>query len=371
MNKKVMTVIVVFAVLFSLTACTEKSNNKESRSSTQDTINIVWSGPLSGDLASLGINNMRGIQIAADEINAQGGINGKKLNVVFEDDRWEEKLAKTIYEKHNDKEVMLTASYVASLTLAQQAKRDNRLLLNVVDTSNELASIGAFASGIYDEGIGYSLADGVIDLGQREVALITLADPFVGLVSSAFKEKFEENGGKIVFDEIYTQDIHDAKTLLLKVQDVPNIVLIGFDEAGFIIKQARQLGINTTFFGIDTFSSEVLYENSNGAVERAYFTFWETRNQEKLNDFLEKHRAKFGEEPSQLLFAATGYDGMHMVAKAIRKSDGSAKGIEQSLLQTRDVPGLAGDLTMDPDGIVRSIREELYQVKGKNEFVKV
>ncbi len=364
--------LMVLLVVVLLTGCANQRNVKE------DTITLGWIGALSGDAASLGINNMRGIQIATDEINLQGGINGKKVNVLFEDDQFDGKLTRNIYEKMTklqDIDVVMSWTYSGILNLASQADKDNKLIINTVDTSDELAKAGEniFGIGVWDDGIGYTLADYLTNnLKQTKAGIVyNNEDAFPVLTTNAFVKRFAEKGGKIVFQNAYNFDTADFRSHIIKGNEVDYIILIGYDEAGLVIKQARETGIRAQFLGIDMFISKNFYENSNGGAKGSYFTYWEASESERYSGFLEKYKEKFGEESDNVLLAVTGYDAMKILAEAIENSNGSVESIKSELYKVKDYEGLAGSLTMDSDGMVRSIREEMYQLTGKGEFVKV
>lgn len=361
--------VILIIIIFSLIVINNESGNG-------DTIKIGWSGALTGNLASLGENNMRGVKIAVDEINEAGGINGKEIEVLYQDDRFEGSETLDNYHKFKfeDIKVMLTTTYGGILTTSQLAENDQVVVINTVDTSEELAEAGdySFAIGIYDEGIGYSIAEFLAEQGEDETVVIyNRDDPFVQLVKDAFKAKFGELGGKIILEEGYDSTTGDFRSYLTKIKNVePNyLVVIGFEEQGLLLKQARDMEIKSKFVGIDTFSSRESIESSKGAIEGAYFTFWDKQSNE-LSEFISNYKNRYGEEPSQLLFAVTGYDSMKVLAEAMKNGNTEGEELKKSLYEIKDYSGLSGDLTMSSDGIVRSVREEIFQINGDS-FVKV
>ncbi|MBW3004155.1 ABC transporter substrate-binding protein [Candidatus Woesearchaeota archaeon] len=340
---------------------------------SSDTVKVGWSGGLTGNLASLGKNNFRGVEIAIDEINAAGGINGKQIEFLYQDDKFEGKETLTNYQKFtrvDDVDVVLTTSYSGIFTTSPNAERDRVVVVNTVDTSEEIAEVGdySFAVGIYDEGIGYTMAEFLAERGEERTGILyNKADPFIELVKGAFIEQFTELGGEVERLEGYDPDQGDFRVQLTKMKegDFDFIVIIGFEEQGIVLKQAREMAIESQFVGIDTISSRTVIESAQGAADGTYFTFWDEQSEE-LDAFVSKYEAEYGEIPDQLLFAVTGYDSMMMVAEAMKKGDVRGEGLKNSLYSIKDFKGLAGTLSMSEDGIVRSVREKMFRVEGED-----
>lgn len=343
--------IVVLALL--LAGCTEKTEK----------VSIGWAGPLTGDYAIIGIENLRGVQLALDELN------DPLLKLVVEDDQFDEKKTLTAYQKMrqtNDIAALLTVTYGGVLALGSQTETDQVIIIDSLDTNEEIAQAGegAFGIGIYDEGIGYSLAEfAANDLKSQEAGILyNNVDPFVLLVVRAFEEKYKELTGKMPVKEQYTPEDKDFRTQLLKLKDADALLIIGFDEAGLALKQARQIGLKSPALAIDTSTSEGFKSNAGESYEGLYFTSWTPADKAAEAAFISKYKAKFGKEPDQLLFAATGYDAMHVLAKGLQNADYDA--LKQHLYSVKDYEGLTGTLTMSPDGISRSVKEEIHQIEN-------
>jgi len=146
---------------------------------------------------------------------------------------------------------------------------------------------------------------------------------------------------------------------------VEAIGILSYDEGGFILKQGRELGIDVLYFGADTVTSPNFIANANNDVDGLVFTFWAAEEEPRVQEFKQKVIEKTGEEPEVLLFAGVGYDATFVVANALRSEDPKA-----AMYALKDFPGLTGVLTMSPDGIVRTISEEIYKFEG-TEYKKV
>jgi len=373
MKKTILATITIIILL--LAGCTQMPQGKVIQ---EKEITIGFIGPLTGDVAFLGDAAKKGIQLAADEINLEGGINGKKVKIIYEDDQLNDQLTHTAYQKLaniDNVNAILTVSYGGIFTISEQAEQDKIPIIDTIDTSEELANAGdyVFAVGIYDEGIGYTIADFTKqELKEEKVAVLYYqSEPFVVLVKDSFKEKYETLGGEVIIEEGYVAGHKDFRTSILKAKqaNVDTIIILGYDETANALRQAKEIDSEMTFIGMDTFSSEVFLEVAGDAAEDAYFTFWEAPDEQEYSDFIVRFKNKYGEKPSQPLFTSTSYDSMKLLAKAMEQGE-KGEALQQALYNTKNFDGLSGSLTMSSDGIVRSIQEIIFQIKGDS-FVKI
>jgi len=205
--------------------------------------------------------------------------------------------------------------------------------------------------------IGWTLAEFIPQ--TETVAIIQDAqEPFMELMTTSFTERFK---GNVSLVEKYDPADHDSRTLALKAKDsgATVVALFGFDETGLIAKQMKTIGPGLKIVGVDTFTTEGFRKNAQGEHEGAYFTDWELSDSAEAKAFREAYEKKFGKPLDSQLYAATGHDAMLVAAEALRM-DGDLK---ESLYKVKEVKGASGTLTMDPDGVVRSIKETMFRYK--------
>ncbi|MBW2991334.1 ABC transporter substrate-binding protein [Candidatus Woesearchaeota archaeon] len=379
--KQTITIILLVLLVIGLGGCMTTPTGKAVQQAQleEEPIKIGFIGPLTGEMAALGINNLKGIQVAVNEINSYGGINGKQIELISEDDQGMNVDAVNAYRKLKDVDevnAVMLPLYTTYVTVAEFADRDKFLIIDSLDTSEEIADMGeySFAIGIYDEGIGITIADFVYkELGETEVGLAyNIEDAFMALVREGFMPRYEELGGEILVDEEFDFSTTDFRSILLKADyaDVDTLIVLGYDESGFLLRQAEEIGFDFTFVGSDMFSSQNFRDNAGGAEQGAYFTFWNPPNSPEYKSFLSRYKAIHGEEPHEILFSAIGYDALHVLASAMSKSDLSTDAIKNQLYRVKDFKGLSGTLTMSGDGIVRSVKESIFRIEGKN-FVEI
>lgn len=339
------------------------------KNQNSNTIKIGWIGPLTGDGAIVGVENLKGIQIKTEEINNKGGINGKKIEIITEDDKYDAKESVNAYNKLtsvNNVRIIFIETYDAFLTLAARAEKDDILLVNSLDSTEEFSNLSknVFSIGIYDESIGYSIAQFLNSRNIKDVALITnIDDAFSLLTKNSFKEKYSSN----YLEEDYTFGTNDYRSILTKVSDKEYIVLIGWEEAGRIVKQARELGIDATIIGIDTFVSENFKKNAGNNIDGLYFTFWTgSQNNPEFNNLMSEYQEKYGKKPDNLLFMVAGFDSAGVLLNSMSKCENVSNidCIKNNLENTKDFQGAAGLITIDKDHVTRSIQESMFTYKS-------
>ena len=342
-------IIYIIAIALLVSACTNDG-----------TIKVAYSGPLTGDLAILGNENLKGIELALE--------NHPNIKLIVNDDRFDDKETITQYQqltKLQNVNYMMTVTYGGILALAETAETDNVILINSVDASEEIANIGktTFGIGVYDESIGYSVADYLNEKGQKKVGMIVNnADPFTLLVSGAFERRFNGETKIETYDGISETD---HRTRLTKLAEYDYIVLYGYEETGRIIKQARELGIKAQFIGIDAAASEAFRENAGNHYQDVLFTYWEGNEEnEKYNQVIARYKEKYGKDPENILFLATGYDAASVLAESIQSCGDNADCVQSAISGTKGFQGATGKITIDSDKISRSLKETIHKYEG-------
>src|SRR3989338_569618 len=300
MNWKILIVAIIVMVALAV------GMTSTGKSTAQSEIKIGFIGPLTGDFAIIGTENLRGIELAVDEINTNSGINGKKVSLVIEDDWFQPAQTVSAFEKVVTIEnvgYVMTVSYSGFLSIAPRADEKRVIVIESLETSKEIADAGeyVFGIGIYDEGIGFTLADFARNNLCTDTAGIIFynGDAFPLLTKNTFKERFEQLGGQVVSIQEYGSETKDFRSHLEKIRSsgAQAIVVIGYDEAGFAARQIRELGITKPILAIDTTLSEGFRKNAGEAYEGIYFTSWESDNKTAEQRFVESYQNKYGEQP--------------------------------------------------------------------------
>ena len=357
MTRFILTLSLVVSI-FSSFACVQKGGTGPG-ANTGDTIKVGVYGDLTGATSSFGQSTKNGVELAVDEINAAGGVNGKKIVIVSEDDQGRPEQAKTVVSKliSQDKveallgEVASTNS-LAAAPVAQEAKIP---MITPSSTNPKVTEVGDYISRVcfIDPFQGAVMAKFAGNTLKAKTAAIfgdVNSDYSKGL-TQFFKEEFTKLGGKIVAEEAYTQNDPDFKGQLTKIRDLkPDIIYIPgyYSQVGIIAKQARELGMNMPLLGGDGWDSPELWKLGGDALKNAYISnhYSADNPAPEIQNFVKAYKAKFNVVPDSL--AALAYDATKVLADAIKRAGGteSAK-LKDAINATKDFAGVTGKITLD------------------------
>lgn len=318
-------------------------------------------GSMSGPQATFGQSTHHGIELALKELNAAGGVKGKKFKLVNYDDQGKpEEAANATLRLISQDHVQVVLGEVASTNSKQMAPicQNNKVpMITPSSTNPEVTRIGDYIFRVcfIDPFQGTVMAKFAHDnLKMTKVAVLSdvRSDYSMGL-SKFFTETFTKLGGKIVAQASYSQGDVDFKAQLtqLKAANPEAVYAPGYyNDIGLIVSQARDLGLNVPFMGGDGWDSSKLYELGGKALNGCYFSNHST-NQDpnpRLQKFIADYKAAYGEVPDAL--AALGYDAMKVAGDAFAREKGaSGADLRDAIAQTKDFPGVTGQITLDKD----------------------
>lgn len=337
---------------------------------------------LTGTTATFGQSMNEGIQLALDEVNQSGGLLGKKVEVIVEDDQSKPEEAKTaVLKLLKQNQVSALLGEVASsrsLAAAPEAQKSKVPMISPASTNPKVTQVGdyIFRACFVDTFQGSSMARFAYnDLGLRKVAILydIKNDYSVGLVEF-FEKTFKELGGEIVAKQSYSEGDIEFRAQLtdLKAANPQAIYVPGYyTEVGLIARQARDLGITVPLMGGDGWDSPKTIEIGGAAVEGSYFSNHYSADDPSpvVQDFIKKYQAKYQKVPDAM--AVLGYDAAKILFDAIKRA-GSADGtkIRDAIAATKDLQGVSGTITMDAD---RNAKKKIVILKiegGKVKFHK-
>lgn len=329
-----------------------------------DVIKVGVNYELSGPVATYGDANVKGIEMAFEEINAAGGVDGKQIQIVKYDTKSEPAEATTLATKLMTQDDVLTiigpatsGSFKATIPPANQHKIpvvSGSATAEDVTVSNGQLQEYAFRTCFSDSYQGTAMANFAAKNRDAQTAVIvkdTSSDYAKGLADN-FKATFEANGGTIVGEEGYVAGETNFNSIMTRIKslDFDVIYLPGYyEEVGLIIKQARDLGITQPVLGGDGFDSPVLLERAGAeALNDVFFTnHYSSLDQDpKVQDFISNFKEKYGEDPNA--FNALGYDTAYFVADAIgRATELTGEAVKQAMEDTTDFAAVTGSFSID------------------------
>lgn len=358
MSLRKLLVFAVAAMFVFVSGCDKKKNAAE--------IVIGAQNPETGPVAIYGMQAVHGAKLAVEEINAAGGINGKKVKLLNYDSRGDKTEAVNITKRLLNANVCGILGEVTSgglFAMRDTAERGSTVAL----------SAGATAQGVTD-GRDYIFSDALLDsdgapaiikyametYGYKKFAFITSVnnDYSVGL-TEFFKNAVKENGGEVVAEQNISDGDTDvsAQITSFRGKTIDAVVFSGYyQEAALLLLELKKQGLNIPMIGGDGFQSPDLWKVAKDASLGTIFYagFASNSADAKVKAFKEKLKAK-GVEADQ--FSANGYDGIYLFAEAIKQAGvidcSSAKErekIKNAMSAIKNFEGVSGTMSFKPNG---------------------
>ncbi|MEP6471238.1 MAG: ABC transporter substrate-binding protein [Acidobacteriota bacterium] len=326
-----------------------------------DGIQVGFFGALTGPTATFALSGKNGSALAADELNAAGGVLGKRVEFVVEDDRGEASEAASAVSKliTRDHVVALIGENASSRTLAAApiAQSYGVPIISPSSTNVEVTKKGDYVFRVcfidsYQGGVLSSFAFRTLNARTAAMLVDARNDYSVGL-AEAFRQGFEKLGGRVVGELKYAEGDSDFSAQLTAIGALhPDVLVVPgyYTDAGLVARQAKSLGVTATLLGADGWDSPKLAEIGGPAVEGSYFS-----NHYSVDDpspsvrrFVDAYHKRYGADPDSI--AALSYDAVRLLADAIRRA-GSTEGkrVRDALADTKDFEGVTGRITMDAD----------------------
>lgn len=307
-------------------------------------IKIGVAEALSGGAAQYGIAIRNGFQVAVDEINAKGGVNGDKIQLVIEDEQGKKEEAINVFKKliFQDKVLMifgptLSNSMFAAGPVANGAKT---VAFGTSNTAGGITDVGPYIfrnSVMESDVLPVTVATAVKHYGIKKVAVIYgNDDAFTKSGYDVFKKVIADQNIPVTTTETYVKGDVDFKAQLTKIKgSEPDAIVCSClaEEAANIMLQSRSLGMKAPFIGGNGFNSPKLFEISKLAGEGTFVgSPWSNVNPAPVNvNFVNAYKQKFNADPNQ--FAAQAYDALHIAAAALKsiKLSGNLEADRQAL----------------------------------------
>lgn len=344
-----------------LGACAGPGAGGNQGGSAPEVFKVGFTGTLSGEFASYAVEMRQGVELAVEEINAQGGMGGAPVEIVVADDRGEPSQGPVVAQRFCDDEgikVVLGYSF-SSVALAAVPVYD-RCGLPVVGsavTSPDLSGSSPyfFRNVLTDAVQGAQMGRYAVEvLGFRRIATLHQVDDYGNGVNAAFESAVREAGGEIVSSDGYQLGTKDFRGQLTRIGSAdPDAIFVGgfYPEAAKIAEQARDLGLEQPILGTDGSLSPDLIELGGESVEGMilYGLFHPSLETPEVQRFVSAFEERFGQEPSS--WSALAYDAVHAVEAAIELAGGTSReDVRKGLAGIEDVPGVTGPTSFNEQG---------------------
>ncbi|MBI2655337.1 ABC transporter substrate-binding protein [Candidatus Woesearchaeota archaeon] len=368
MKKTILAILTLFILIMS--ACQvqqqaqQPTGGEVKPAQAQGTYKIGVMYPLTGDGAAYGLPIQRTTKIAIDEINAQGGVNGRKLEVIYEDSKCNPKDGNAAAQKlvNLDKVKVIIGGVCSGETLGaapitEAAKvvlispsATNPDITNAGDFVFRLAPSDAFA-GVVASNYAFN------DLKAKKAAVISETTDYAQGLRKVFKENFAKLGGEIVADETFNPEDTDFRTQVTKAKasnpDVIYLVPQTVPKGILLVKQVKEAGVTKQLL-----TPEVLL-GRNTIAENAADLEGLIGVEQKFDDkapkaaaVLGKYKQQANEEAPFPFYMSAAYDAVYLVSDAIAKNGYDGEKIRDYLYAVDGYEGAGGKVTIDGKGDV-------------------
>jgi branched-chain amino acid transport system substrate-binding protein len=325
----------------------------------QEEIVIGEYASLTGGSASFGQSSHKGTALAIEEINAAGGVLGKKLKLITEDDQSQAGQPATIVRKliAQDKAVAVLGEVASSKSLeAAPICQQNKIpMISPASTNPKVTEVGDYIFRVcfIDPFQGTVMSKFAQSKGWKNIAVLTdvKQDYSVGLAEFFIKD-FKASGGQIVKEQKYSTGDKDFKPQLTSIKAAkPDAIFVPgyYAEVSLIAKQARLLGIKAPLLGGDGWVGDSLLKVAGDSLDGSFFSchFSSDDKSPVVQGFVEKFKAKYnGETPDDM--AALGYDSAMILADAIKRAGTTEpEKLRAAIAETKDHQGITGKITLD------------------------
>jgi branched-chain amino acid transport system substrate-binding protein len=364
----------------SLSACKGPAPGA-SQATGPESINVGEFASMSGGNASFGQSSHKGTALAVDEINAAGGLLGKQINLITEDDRSTAGEPSTIVHKliSEDQVVSVLGEVASSKSLeAAPICQENKIpMISPASTNAKVTQVGDYIFRVcfIDPFQGKVMAKFALSKGWTKVALLTdvKEDYSVGL-ADAFQKAFTAGGGTIVETKEYSTGDKDfsAQLTAIKASNPDAIFVPGYyAEVALIARQSRETGIKVPLLGGDGWVGESLLKIAGHALDGCFFSNHYSQDDPSpvIQNFVKTYQAKYGEKPDAM--AALGYDSAKILADSITRAGTTDEPqLRDAIASTKDFKGVTGDITLDADRNATKAAVILTIANGGFQFVQ-
>jgi branched-chain amino acid transport system substrate-binding protein len=348
MGKKIAVLICIF-ILFG--SCSKKDNS----------IHIAGIFPLTGDASQWGVPPKNAATMAVDEINAAGGIQGKRIVFDVQDDQCEP--AKGVSALQNliatYKPIALIGAVCSSVSLAIApiVEQNKIIMISPASTSPLLTNAGdyVFRDIPTDKLRSETFARYIFSKGVKELDILFINNDGGLGATNAFVEEYTKLRGKVMYKEGYQPESNDFRAQIAKAKKSPAaaIMIVSYpNETSTLLRQFKELNLKKRIFALtEALDDPAVLKRAKDAAEGVEYIVPAPAEGEKAAMFVKNYEAKFGVAPPT--FAAEAYDAIYLIRKILEEApDAAPEKLKEKLYEVKDFIGASGTITFDQNGDV-------------------
>ncbi|HEX8325389.1 MAG TPA: ABC transporter substrate-binding protein [Tepidisphaeraceae bacterium] len=362
-------------ILSALAAAALSCGAFSSTAHAQDTLKVGHYGSLTGAQATFGQSTSNGLKLAVAEINASGGINGRKIELIEYDTKGDPKEAGTVVTRlcTKDKVSVVIGEVASSVSIAAApiCQQNGIPMVSPSSTNPKVTQQGdmIFRTCFIDPFQGYVCAKFAAESKKWKTAalLVDQSQAYAVGLADEFEKNFKKMGGTITIKQQYNTGDTDFSATLTSIRGTsPDVIFVPgyYTDVANVAIQARKLGIVAPLLGGDGWDSAQLTEIGGKSIEGSFYSNHASPDDPspEFQNFVTKYKDEYGPVPDAL--AAMGYDAGRIVFAAMKKANSTdGKAIAAALAATKDFPGATGLITIDAqrDAVKSAV---ILEIKG-------
>ncbi|MED1469471.1 ABC transporter substrate-binding protein [Bacillus salipaludis] len=357
------------------------SNQSSGTTSSKDAIKIGWVGPLTGPTSTDGTLSRNAAQLAIEQFNKDGGVDGKKVELVAEDDQGKpEEALKAVQKLINSDKVsgIVGGGYSGPMkTVTPKIQSAKVPMVVAYAVHPDITKGGNYVNRvIYTADVqGKAMADyAVNDLKKKNIAVMYVDIDYGISIYNAFKAEAKKLGANIVIEKPFKMGDKDFSSVLTAVKESkPDaLYVVGYyNEAAGIVTQSKELGIDAQFLGVDGFDSPKFLELGKENTQGATFTtsFFATDKREAVQNFVKAWHDKYKDSEPDML-SSQSFDATEVILEAMKKAGTDREKLAKAINETKDFEGTSGKISFDAQHEV--VKPVIFMTvkDGKFEYVK-
>lgn len=328
--------------------------------------------PLSGSADAYGQVVKNGLLLALDEVNSQGGINGKTMDILFEDDKSDEKAAVGKVQDLSGTVPLIIGGVTSNvaLAIAPVCGQKKVVCISPSASSPKLSGVSPYFFRTYpsDTLEGHVMAEyAVRKMKIGSVAILYVDNEYGQGLDSVFKQRFQELQGTITVEKAYPKGTTDFSDVVKELKSTPAdaVYLPGyFDEVASALKEIKKQKLNVKLISSGGFASSQVFDMAEDAAEGVVFPqppYDPKSTEHAIESFVAAFKKKYYSEPN--VYAAYAYDACKVAAKIISSSANYPADLRERAADVSGFKGLTGDISFDSNGDV-DVTPRMFVVKG-------
>ena len=327
-------------------------------------IKIGFIGPLSGDAAAYGEPIKNGIELAVNEINGKGGVDGRQIQMIYEDGKCSGKDSASAAQKlvNIDKVKYIIGGVCSGEAFGFSPITIEAKVFTIMPGASapKLSGVSPYLmrNNPNDNLVGVALAD-FIAKSHKSVFTISEQTDFAQGIESVFLAQVQKNKLTNSGTQSYDSKTTDFRSLLLKVKDAnPDVVFINAQTGANVLRiaqQARQIGIKSQFVGT-AFGPDPAVQAGGSAVEGMVFADAPGLASEGAGkDLFTKYKATYGKDPAFAFYVGAAYDGVYLISKAVSSVGDDSNSVQKYMHSISNYRGTIGTYSFDNNGDIVGI----------------